>query len=183
MNLALIGARGVGKSKASRRLAVVLKRPVVSTDLLFSYEFGASVAGFVRRHGGGVEAWRDFRQKEYQILKKACDLENVIIDCGGGIVVDLDKKGREVFSARKVRLLRKSALVVWLRVDPDRIDKKTRRDPRRPSLSANLDLRQIMRRRAPFYRRAAHITIDAGKAKAKKLASIILKKVERHLDK
>ena len=40
MNLILIGMRGVGKSNLSRRLAVLAKRSVLSTDLLIEYENG-----------------------------------------------------------------------------------------------------------------------------------------------
>ncbi len=182
MNIALIGARGAGKTKSSRRLSVLLRRAVVGTDAIFAYETGQSIAGFIRKNGGGPAAWRKFREQEYQILKKACRLKDVILDCGGGIVVDLDRAGREKFSARKVRLLRKHAMVVWLRADPDRIAKKIARDPRRPALGVGADPAGIMRRRAPFYRRAAHVVVDVGKAKAKKIAARVLRKLDPYMD-
>ncbi len=160
MNICLIGVRGVGKTKTARRLAILLRRPVLSTDALVSYECdGKSVAAIIRQKGGGPAAWRFFRNIEFVVLKKISKMKDVILDCGGGIVVDLDSRGREKFSARKVRILRKNAVVVWLKADPARLHKKIIEDPRRPMLSASDDPVAIMRRRSPFYARAAHVVI------------------------
>ncbi|MBF0189475.1 MAG: shikimate kinase, partial [Magnetococcales bacterium] len=38
MKIIMIGARGAGKSNISRRLLAKIKWPVLSTDLLISYE-------------------------------------------------------------------------------------------------------------------------------------------------
>ena len=56
MNINLIGMRGVGKSNVARRLSVLTKRPVMSTDVLIEYESGMGLPQFVAARG-----WRAFR--------------------------------------------------------------------------------------------------------------------------
>ncbi len=179
MNLILIGMRGAGKSNISRRLSVLAKRSVVSTDLLIEYENGGQpIAKFVAETKGG---WRAFRDLEYKVIKRAVRLDGIIMDCGGGVVVDLDDDGEEIFSARKVELLKKSGVVVWLKGDIARLAKKTRDDESRPSLDQRQDLEAIMRRRLPFYKRAADMTINIEGRKRAELAEAIFKMVAARL--
>jgi shikimate kinase len=155
VNVAIIGMRGVGKSNVSRRLALLLKRPALSTDALVEYESGLSIPAFVAQRG-----WREFREMEYQVVRKAAALDGVIIDCGGGVIVDLDDDGDEVFSDRKVTALKEHGRVVWLGGDVARLASKMTGDWRRPVLDTRRDLEALMRSRMPFYRRAADLVID-----------------------
>jgi shikimate kinase len=41
-----------------------------------------------------------------QILEKLSKSKNVILDCGGGILFDVDKDGREFYSEKKVKLIK-----------------------------------------------------------------------------
>ena len=90
MNINLIGMRGVGKSNVARRLSVLTKRPVMSTDVLIEYESGLPVPQFVESRG-----WRDFRDLEFTIIAKLAEMDGIIVDCGGGALVDLDAAGDE----------------------------------------------------------------------------------------
>lgn len=136
----------------------------------------------IRQRGGQTDAWRFFRKKEFEVLQKISRLTNVIVDCGGGIVVDLDAAGLERFSLRKARLLRKNAVVVWLKADVDALARKNAADPRRPSLNAAANERDIMRRRRPYYARAAHIAVKTNDSGAKEIAARILKKIRHRLN-
>lgn len=156
MNLALIGMRGVGKSNISRRLAFLTKRPVLSTDLLVEYETGFSIPDYVADHG-----WHSFRQRELAVIERVGAMDHVIVDCGGGIVVDVDPdSGSEIFGEEKVAALQARGPIVWLRGDIDRLAAKTAGDPRRPSLNDEVTMTELMRRREPFYRAAADVVID-----------------------
>ncbi|MEI2784512.1 MAG: shikimate kinase [Candidatus Nanopelagicales bacterium] len=154
MNIVLIGMRGVGKTNIARRLSFQIKRPVMSTDLLVEYEAGAAIADFVAAHG-----WDAFRDAEYQVLTKLAHLDGLIIDAGGGIVVDLEE-GAEVFSTRKVDLLKSHGEVIFLTGNIDRLAAKVRDDPTRPTLDARQGAADLMRARLPFYERTADWTID-----------------------
>lgn len=154
---------------------------MVSTDVLVSYECGGkSIPEIIRSKGGGVAAWRFFRRKELEVLRKISTLKNVVVDCGGGVIVDLDAMGVEQYSAKKVRLLRKNAAVVWLKADPAALAKKNAADPRRPSLGRKNE-KDIMIRRKPFYSRAAHVSVPTDDLGAKDLARRILKKIASFL--
>ncbi|HIJ84001.1 MAG: shikimate kinase [Magnetococcales bacterium] len=158
MNLILIGMRGAGKSNISRRLAALTKRPVMSTDALISYENqGCSIPILLEKTGGD---WRTFRDLETQVVQKVAAMDDVIIDTGGGVVVDLDDEGREIYSRRKMDALKKNGRVIWLEGDIVRLAAKATADSRRPSLSATESEEAIMRRRLPFYQRAADHAVN-----------------------
>jgi shikimate kinase len=153
LNINLIGMRGVGKSNIARRLAVMTKRSVMSTDTLVEYESGLTIPAFVASHG-----WREFRDLEFDIVSKLAAMDDLIVDCGGGVIVDLDAAGDEAYSTRKVRALREGGPVVYLAGDIARLAAKTADDPTRPQLDAVLSAEQVMRRREPFYQQAADHT-------------------------
>ncbi|MBF0180707.1 MAG: shikimate kinase [Magnetococcales bacterium] len=172
MNIVLIGPRGVGKSGVARALAMLTKRQVFSTDTLLSYENdGLPIPQMLAwlRHD-----WRRFRELEYQVVTKCARMDNIILDTGGGVVVDLDPDGNECFSQRKVEALRHNGLVVRLTGDLTRLAQKNALDANRPALSATLDEETIMRRRDFFYQSAAHFSLDTEGRRKTALARAIL---------
>lgn len=154
--ISLIGVRGCGKSNVSRRLAAATKRPLLSTDVLIQYDNSghdiASLAG---------DGWGKFRDLEFAVVAKAVAVPDAIIDCGGGVIVDIDANGAEVFSERKVGRLRQAGTVIWLDGDLERLAAKaTIPTPNRPTLGDVSATTAIMRARLPHYERAADIRID-----------------------
>jgi shikimate kinase len=164
MNIVFIGMRGAGKSKISRRLSVLTKRDVLSSDLLIQYDHaGKSIPDIIEECNGD---WRQFRDMEHRIIQKITALDNNIVDCGGGVIIDIDEDGHEIFSERKVNLLRANGRIVWLKGDIPRLAAKVKGDATRPSLSQTKSAEEIMYRRLPFYEKAADIIIDIeGKSK------------------
>ena len=156
MNITVIGLRGAGKSNVSRRLSVLTKRPVFTTDTMVEYEAGGrSVAELVADQG-----WPAFREREWLVLGKILRMDGVIIDGGGGIVVDLDEDGGEVFSTRKADALRASGPVVWLRGDVDRLVAKVAAKADRPALADPAQVTALMHARQAWYAAAATHTVD-----------------------
>ena len=171
MNIVLVGMRGAGKSNISRRLSVLTKWPVLSTDLLISYENqGKTIATIIDEENGD---WRSFREMEYEVIKKISLLDNVIIDCGGGVIVDLDDNGEEIFSTRKIDLLKQNGTVIWLKGDIQRLAEKIKNDEERPTLDQLKSTVELMHRRLPFYQQAADKIVDIEKEKRKRLAEKI----------
>ncbi|MET0104534.1 MAG: shikimate kinase [Sedimenticola sp.] len=171
MNIVLIGMRGAGKSNISRRLSVMTKWPVLSTDLLIEYENGGRTIPEIIADSSGD--WRSFREMEFEVVRKISRLDNTIIDCGGGIVVDLDENGDEIFSERKIELLRQNGTIVWLKGDIARLAAKVQGDPNRPALDAVRSAEELMHRRLPFYEQAADLIMDLETKKRKKIAKMI----------
>jgi shikimate kinase len=155
------------------------KRPVLSSDLLIEYENGGqSIAEIVASHNGD---WRWFRDHEYGVLKKMTAMNGVILDCGGGVVVDLDENGEEIFSKRKVKLLKKSGTVIWLKGDIARLAEKTRIGASRPSLHDQHSAEEIMTRRLPYYQKAADLVIDIEGKTRLEITDRIFKKFRKKL--
>ena len=179
MNIVLIGMRGAGKSKISRRLSVLTKRDVLSTDLLIQYDNeGKSIPEIIQAHNGD---WKKFRDMEYQTVQKVCALDDNIIDCGGGIIVDLDEHGEEIYSARKIDLLKASGTIVWLKGDIARLAAKVKGDAKRPSLSETKSTEEMMQRRLPFYEKAADIVIDIENCSKKELTAMVHDAISKFL--
>ncbi len=153
-NIAFIGARGAGKSKLSRKLGKLTGRVTLSTDTLISYEDGGRPIHQIV----AAEGWRGFRQREYEILQKLSAMTGLLIDCGGGILVDVDDRGDEIFSERKAQLLRDTAAIVYIRRGANWLIDRGQADAVRPTLAA--DYETVLLRRLPWYESAADFTID-----------------------
>lgn len=171
-NLGLIGGRGCGKTSIAKRLARCNRNFMLfSLDSLIRYESRAdTIAEIVRREG-----WQGFRDLEYVVTKRASAFEGgALIDCGGGVVVDLDASGHEIFSQRKVDALRRHGLLVYLKRDTEYLLSRVGKDPNRPALSQSESFEQIMARRHPWYERAADIVLECGNRHKEDLAEEIL---------
>jgi shikimate kinase len=174
MNIVLIGMRGAGKSNISRRLSFLTKRPVLSTDLLIEYDNGGrSIPDIIAESSGD---WQAFRQMEYQVVQKIARMDNAIIDCGGGVIVDVDANGTEIYSNRKLELLKANGQVVWLKGDIERLAAKVKGDQRRPTLDETRSAEELMRRRLPFYEKAADIVIDIEGKRRRKITRKIYRR-------
>lgn len=159
-NLALIGPRGVGKSKIAKRISKLTERPAISTDSIAVYELGGkSISEFVAEKDGD---WREFRQLELRILEKLVSARGIILDCGGGILFDVDDKGNEVPSRKKISLLKQIAEVVFLDNDKDKLIKKVVGDNTRPDLSSVESYSSILDRRLPIYKDSADFRLYLG---------------------
>ncbi|MDH5656565.1 MAG: shikimate kinase [Spirochaetia bacterium] len=178
-NLAFIGARGAGKSRISRKLGKLTGRTVLSTDTLISYEAnGESIPSLVKREG-----WASFREREYNILKKVSLMNGIIIDCGGGILIEAprenDPEQKETLSQRKIDILKSSATVIYVKRDIDWLIKKVAGDPSRPDLSD--DYRALLLRRLPWYEDAADVILDMLELQTDQVLDMLIERFELKL--
>ncbi len=171
-NLVLIGGRGCGKSSIAKRLARANRHFVLfSLDGLVRYEAGGvPIPEIVEREG-----WPGFRARELAVVERVAAFRGgALIDAGGGVVVELSDAGEERYSERKVAALRRHGRLFYLRRPTDYLERRIADDAERPRLSAEESFRRIMKRRDPWYRRAAHHVIECDGAAKNDIAETIL---------
>ncbi|GIX42645.1 MAG: shikimate kinase [Leptospiraceae bacterium] len=157
MRIALIGPRGAGKSKLSRKISKKTGRLLLSTDQLICYEAGGrTVKEIVEQEG-----WQSFRNREYELLKKLQNMDNIIIDCGGGILFELDPDtNEEIESKRKISLLQDNTFIIYILRDIEWLLNKDLKNSQRPDLNQNKEYREILQKRMPVYEKYAHYILD-----------------------
>ncbi len=120
-NIALTGFMGAGKTVVGRGLARCLGWRFVDLDAVIEAGEGTSIREVFTRHGEGY-----FREREKAALGEVLDGSGQVIALGGGAVVDPDNR----------RLLKERSLLIWLRVSPPTVLRRTVGDGDRPLLQA-----------------------------------------------
>jgi shikimate kinase len=173
-NIALIGARGAGKSKLARRYSKLSGKLAFSTDTLVCYEAGGlTIEKIVARDG-----WPAFRSQEYEILKKITPMSGTIIDCGGGIFFEAadPSTGIEPLSLRKLELIQESSYIIYLKRSIDYLlHKIVPGDHNRPDLKGSY--KEILKYRLPIYEKYSNFTLDMDKLDIPAAAKLLSEKL------
>ena len=82
MNIVLIGYRGTGKTQVATLLGQKLNKKVVSSDEVIEKYTKKTISQIVEMYG-----WGYFRDQEEQVIEEFSELDNFIIDCGGGAIL------------------------------------------------------------------------------------------------
>ena len=83
LNLVLAGPMGSGKSTVARRVAARLGRPLLDMDAELERRFGRPVAAVFAMAGEAV-----FRRAEAALCAELATPQGLVVDSGGGAVVD-----------------------------------------------------------------------------------------------
>ena len=78
-------------------------------------------------------------------------------------------------------MLRASGTLVYLRANPDELQRRLRNDTQRPLLQgvdARAKLRELYAQRDPLYREVAHFVIETGRPSLPTLVGMILMQLE-----
>lgn len=137
----LVGFMCSGKSVVGRLLAEQLGWEFVDFDETIERIQNKRIADIFRDHGEGF-----FRSLEAEVTEQVVERRNVVLAPGGGWVARLDL----------VERLRPHSLMVWLRVQPDTVYRRHRRqaDVVRPLLCTEepeRTIRTMLERRTPLY--------------------------------
>ena len=147
-NIALIGFMGTGKSTIGKLLAKKLDKTFIEIDQLIEDQAGKPIFKIFEKNGES-----GFRKLEVEATKKVANKNNVVISCGGGIVLNKINIDR----------LKKNAIIILLTASPQTILKRTSTDSKRPLLNTLDRKKQIINLlniRDPLYKSAADFTID-----------------------
>jgi len=144
--IALLGVRGAGKTTIGAKLAANLGVEFLELDRLVESEAGLSLADLFATHGEEY-----FRRLEVAALQRLlAERRSAVLATGGGIVDNRDAWP----------LLEQRTTTVWLRASPEaHWERVVRQGDARPMAgrpAAKAELRRLLARREPLYRRARH---------------------------
>lgn len=145
--IVLVGPMGAGKSTIGRMLARELGYRFLDSDRIIEERCGANIPWIF-----DVEGEDGFRQRETAILAELSESPQTVLATGGGAVM------REENHA----LLKRDAVVVYLKTSIEQQVERTRRDRNRPLLQ-NDDpeavLRNLFAVRDPIYTELADVVM------------------------
>ena len=166
-NIALIGFMGAGKTAVGKALAEKLSKEFIELDALIEQKAGKSIPEIFQQDGEIA-----FRELEIEVIKEVSTNKNLVIACGGGIVLNKINIDR----------LKKESTIVYLTAPPRIILKRVSSEKgQRPLLEVDnpaLTIRELIRFRKPFYERAADITINTSKLDIDSVVEQIISKVK-----
>lgn len=169
-SIALIGFMATGKTSIGQSLAIRLgdKYKCIETDQIIVEDAGKTIPKIFAEDG-------EIRFREYEIAacKRASQIKNVVISCGGGVV--LNKINIDYLKINcHIILLQATADEIYERALKDKVESRpviNKEDPR-----AEIDKVLIFRK--PFYEAAAELTINTTGRTIDEIVNEILQEVE-----
>jgi shikimate kinase len=166
-SVALIGFMGTGKSVVGRLLADELGKSFIDLDTEIERTAGKPVAAIFREDGESR-----FRELEAQITAVYSGRKNVVIACGGGIVLN----NENIFN------LKQECVIVCLLAElPDILERTA--GHKRPLLNVadrEKEIKQLLASRRPLYEKAADITVDTAGIDAPGVVKKILNALSKY---
>lgn len=167
-NIFLVGMMGAGKTTLGRALAQKLGREFADTDRALVERTGVPVATIFEFEGED-----GFRRRESALLVELAAHEGLVIATGGGAVLSEDNRA----------LMRSRGTVVYLRARLENLWERTRHDTSRPLLATpdpRATLEELLSKREPLYREAAHVIVDTGSQSASSLTNRVIAALRNH---
>src|SRR4030042_3993286 len=112
-SIALIGFMGTGKTVVGKVLAKKLAKEFIELDAIIEKKAGRSIPEIFRQDGE-----IRFRELEIEAVRTVANKKNVVIACGGGIVLNTINIDR----------LRKGSVIICLTASPAVILRRTAAD-------------------------------------------------------
>ncbi len=166
-NIVLIGFMGTGKSTLAGILQQQLGRKAVSTDAMVEKLEAKSIAEIFKNSGEGY-----FRNLEHRVVRDLSNQEGLIIDCGGGAVLNPDN----------IQALKKNGILIHLACEPQEILRRVQMQPKRPLLDVSDPLSKInelLNVRQPFYEKA-DVTLDTTDGDLHRVAREVITYVKQN---
>jgi shikimate kinase len=147
-NIVIIGFMATGKTSVAHALAIKLGKEYVSTDDLIVKKANKQISK-IFEDDGEIK----FRELEIELVKKVSEMDDVVVDCGGGVVLNWINVVR----------LKEKGIIVLLTASVERILERSSSSTERPLLNVQNTREKIvelLKFREPFYQKAADLIIN-----------------------
>ncbi|HBO97749.1 MAG TPA: shikimate kinase [Candidatus Omnitrophica bacterium] len=161
-NIVLIGFMGSGKSLTARRLAQLLKRKSVSIDELIEAREGRPIKQIFAESGESY-----FRDKEQEVVREVAGEDGLVIDCGGGVVLN----------PHNITRLKANGIIIHLNVSAQWAYERVKNKGTRPLLNVEPPkerIRELLKERQPLYAQAADMTLETDGKTVEEVAKEIV---------
>ncbi len=161
-NIFLVGMMGAGKTTLGKVLAQRLGMEFIDTDRILVERTGVPVATIFE-----IEGEAGFRKREAGAIAELCQREGCVVATGGGAILAEDNR----------IAMRAHGTVIYLRARLENLWERTRHDTSRPLLATpdpRATLAELLEKRDPLYREAAHLVVDTGTQSASTLVTRVV---------
>lgn len=146
-NIFLIGFMGAGKSTIAAELKQRLHLDLIEMDQLIEEQQGMPITEIFAQYGED-----HFRRLETEMLVSFQDKTNMVVSCGGGIVVRPENQVH----------MKQSGKVVLLTASPETVYERVKDSKNRPVLNGHMNVEYIaglQEKRRELYEAAADIVV------------------------
>lgn len=139
-NIVLTGFMGTGKTTVGKFLAKELKRQFFDTDQIIEEKLGTSIKEIFKKIGEPK-----FRELEAQTIAFISNIEDAVISCGGGVVVN----------SINIENLKKNGIIINLFASPEQIFKRLYEYDSRPLIKQMANplegIKELLTKRQKYY--------------------------------
>lgn len=165
-NIVLVGYMGTGKSTIAESIRRKTKMQIIDMDQEIVKREKRTIAEMFEAEGEEY-----FRNLETNLLKELQNRDNLIVSCGGGIVL----REENIIEMKKV------GTVVLLTVSPETIYRRVKNSKKRPLLNGKMTLeyiKEMMDSRKEQYEKAADLIVTGNGKTVKMISEEIIKKTQ-----
>jgi shikimate kinase len=164
MKIVLIGFMGSGKSHVAQVLGQKLRLPVLEMDDMVVQKSGKKSVAEIFLSEGEIK----FRELEMEVCRMLRKVQNMIISCGGGVVMN---------QLNMDYLKENEGIIISLDISWEMILERCGKSDKRPLMKDRVKAKQLYDLRQPLYEYYADITIDRGEQSVEQTAQTILQKL------
>ena len=158
---------GTGKTAVAKAVAGKTGLRYISTDGLIEKKQGMPINDIFAKKGEPF-----FRDAEKEAVREISKEEGLVIDAGGGVVLDEEN----------VKNLKKTGILVCLWAKPEAILERVKSHTHRPLLNVSdpkKKIEDLLSKRKPFYERADY-HVETSKLSVEEVARGVIKYYEEH---
>lgn len=165
-NIFLIGFMGVGKSTVAEKLCERLGATQIEMDQVIVEQQDMAISDIFDEYGE-----KYFRKLETDLLLELKEKDNLVISCGGGVVL----------KEENVDIMKECGRIVLLKADPETIYERVKDSTHRPLLNGNMSLHyieELMEEREEAYEEAADIKVTTDNRSVDSIVDSICRKLK-----